>query len=93
VLPREKFACVASENACSQVVYVDPVHDFAFIRVDVSKLERTEPIALPLEPAGARIGVEIRLVGADAGERLQVLQGTISRVDRMPPDYNAHTYR
>lgn len=75
------------------MVFVDPVHDFAFVKFDPAALKRTTPTALPLDPEGAQVGEQIRLIGADAGERLQVLQGTISRVDRPPPAYNSHQYR
>ncbi|KAA0147527.1 hypothetical protein FNF29_07272 [Cafeteria roenbergensis] len=81
------------EEQLGSVVFVDPVHDFAFVRFDPAGLKRTTPLALPLDPEGAQVGEQIRLIGADAGERLQVLQGTISRVDRPPPAYNAHQYR
>ncbi|KAJ2867933.1 hypothetical protein GGH94_000483 [Coemansia aciculifera] len=75
-----------------KAIYRDPIHDFGFFKFDPALIKHTKLEEIVLYPEGAKVGVDIRVIGNNAGQKVSILASSISLIDRNVPELGEMTY-
>ncbi|KAH8706001.1 hypothetical protein BGW36DRAFT_393443 [Talaromyces proteolyticus] len=86
--PCEGYIISHNDERCDfKIRYKDPEHDYAILQCPPAELGSLDLESLTLKPEAAVVGSHVYLIGNDSGEKVNILRGTISRLDTTSPTH------